>query len=141
MNPARLESLSSYLNLKMGSLKKILTKFINESQLNAKIINDSIYSSTIDSIHPKDLEFFKNIKKSKGKWYSKNCQKEFDRLYLNYEDLSRKYNDVYGFEVLKSVKDLAVFNSFFTKEGKCPFCKSSNVEKIRHNILLNSENY
>ncbi|MFX1497545.1 MAG: sister chromatid cohesion protein PDS5 [Promethearchaeota archaeon] len=64
INPINLESLASYLELDTEYLKELIFNFIHKGKLNAKIVNDNLYSprSEDDFIEAKDLLFFKNIK-------------------------------------------------------------------------------
>jgi hypothetical protein len=67
MNPIKLELLSSYVGLTIEQLKEFLLKFLHNNKLNAKIVNDHLYSEKIEKIEyaikdSKDLLFFKNIK-------------------------------------------------------------------------------
>jgi len=49
MNPISLESLAFHLKVKVEFLKKIIIKFINDGQLNAKIINDRVYYAILET--------------------------------------------------------------------------------------------
>ena len=70
MNPIKLESLSSFIDLDIDLLKEKLVKFVNKNKLNARIIKDSLYSPRIeDIIEPKDILFFKSIKTIGNKIY------------------------------------------------------------------------
>jgi len=70
MNPIKLESLSSFIDLDIDLLKEKLVKFVNKNKLNARIIKDSLYSPKIeDIIEPKDILFFKSIKTIGNKIY------------------------------------------------------------------------
>jgi len=70
MNPIKLESLSSFIDLDIDLLKEKLVKLVNKNRLNARIIKDSLYSPRIeDIIEPKDILFFKSIKTIGNKIY------------------------------------------------------------------------
>ncbi|MFX0033726.1 MAG: hypothetical protein ACFE9P_13765, partial [Candidatus Hermodarchaeota archaeon] len=71
INPINLESLASYLELEVEYLKEIILNFIHKGKLNAKIINENLYSPRLedDIIEAKDLLFFKNIKTIGNKMY------------------------------------------------------------------------
>ncbi len=71
MNPIKLESLSSFIDLDIDLLKEKLVKFVNKNKLNARIIKDSLYSPRIEDIiiEPKDILFFKSIKTIGNKIY------------------------------------------------------------------------
>ena len=60
MNPMSLESLAFHLEIGLDSLKPLLISFIENKQLNAKIINDSVFSPVVDEMDMKDLLRFKN---------------------------------------------------------------------------------
>jgi len=71
MNPINLESLASFMDLDIDTLKDLILKFIQKKKLNAKVVNDSLYSPKIgdDFIEIKDLLFFKNIRTIGNKIY------------------------------------------------------------------------
>ncbi|MHA1436401.1 MAG: hypothetical protein ACTSPD_02380 [Promethearchaeota archaeon] len=71
MNPIKLSLLSSYTDLEIEELKRIILNYINKNKLNAKIINNSLYSQTIDDelSDSKTILFFKNIKTIGNKIY------------------------------------------------------------------------
>jgi HEAT repeat protein len=64
MNPIKLDLLSSYMELDIEHLREILIKFVKKNKLNAKIINDTLFSSVVEEyLHEhQNLLFFKNIK-------------------------------------------------------------------------------
>jgi len=63
INPIKLESLASYIDIDINVLKEKIVKFVNKNKLNARIIKDELYSpKREDIIEPKDILFFKNIK-------------------------------------------------------------------------------
>ncbi len=70
MNPIKLESLSSFIDLNINLLKEKIVKFVNKNKLNARIIKDSLYTPRIeDIIELKDILFFKSIKTIGNKIY------------------------------------------------------------------------
>ena len=64
MNPIKLNLLSSYVGLEKEQLKEFILKFINKNKLNAKIVNNYLYSQKIESYvtEDKNLLVFKNVK-------------------------------------------------------------------------------
>ncbi len=64
MNPIKFDFLSSYIGLEKEQLKELVLKLINKGKLNAKIVNDSLYSQSLESDIPnfKEILFFKNVK-------------------------------------------------------------------------------
>ncbi len=70
INPIKLESLASYIEMDINVLKEKIVKFVNKNKLNARIIKDDLYSPKIeDIVEPKDILFFKNIKTIGNKLY------------------------------------------------------------------------
>ncbi|MFX1316415.1 MAG: HEAT repeat domain-containing protein [Promethearchaeota archaeon] len=71
INPMKLDLLSSYLGLEKEKLKELILKFINKSKINAKIVNDELYSQQIEAETAGYIEilFFKNIKTIGNKIY------------------------------------------------------------------------
>jgi HEAT repeat protein len=71
MNPIKLDSLASYMDVDIDFLKDLILKFIHKHKLNAKVVNKSLYAPKIgdDFIEIKDLLFFKNIKTMGNKIY------------------------------------------------------------------------
>ena len=69
-NPIKLDLLSSYIGIEVNQVKERIIQFIEKNKLNAKIINDSLYSQKIESdISKNDLLFFKDIKTVGNKIY------------------------------------------------------------------------
>jgi len=64
MNPIKLDLLSSYVGLEKEQLKEFILKFINKNKLNAKIVNNYLYSQKIEPnvVDDKDLLVFKNVR-------------------------------------------------------------------------------
>ncbi|MBY8987677.1 MAG: hypothetical protein KGD61_04430 [Candidatus Lokiarchaeota archaeon] len=63
INPIKLESLASYIEMDINLLKEKVVKFVNKNKLNARIIKDELYSpKREDFVEPRDILFFKNIK-------------------------------------------------------------------------------
>jgi hypothetical protein len=63
INPIKLESLASYIDMDINLLKERVVKFVNKNKLSARIIKDELYSpKREDIIEPRDILFFKNIK-------------------------------------------------------------------------------
>ena len=71
INPINLENLALYLEVDIEYLKDLILNYIHKKKLQAKIINDNLYSPKIeeDFIEAKDLLFFKNIKTIGNKMY------------------------------------------------------------------------
>ncbi|MFX1236898.1 MAG: hypothetical protein ACFFAS_15805 [Promethearchaeota archaeon] len=70
MNPITLDILSSYLEIDLKELNSKILGFINNNQLNAKIINNSLISLQIESkLKTNDLLFFKDVKTIGNKIY------------------------------------------------------------------------
>ncbi len=70
INPIKLESLASYIDIDINVLKEKIVKFVNKNKLNARIIKDDLYSPKIeDIVETKDILFFKNIKTIGNKLY------------------------------------------------------------------------
>jgi hypothetical protein len=70
INPIKLESLASYIDMDINVLKEKIVKFVNKNKLNARIIKDDLYSPKIeDIVETKDILFFKNIKTIGNKLY------------------------------------------------------------------------
>ncbi|MFO8020122.1 MAG: hypothetical protein R6U96_15975 [Promethearchaeia archaeon] len=63
-NPISIDLLSSYTELENSELKALLLRFIHKEKLNAKIIDNKVYSKDVESevTDSKHLLFFKNIK-------------------------------------------------------------------------------
>lgn len=70
MNPIKLESLASYIDMDINVLKEKIVKFVNKNKLNARIIKDILYSPKIEDIfEPRDILLFKNLKTIGNKLY------------------------------------------------------------------------
>jgi len=115
MNPIKLDSLASYLNLDIDLLKDLILKYIHRNKLNAKVVKDGLYSPKIedDFIETKDLLFFKNIK-----------------IIGNKIDLNFKLNNPTNF----SFKDLQIslkIPSYLTFLKKESFPKYLYLEEIK----------
>lgn len=54
-----LESLAFHLKISLDSLRPLLMSFIENKQLSAKIINDSVFSPVFDDVDMKDLLHFR----------------------------------------------------------------------------------
>lgn len=69
-NRIKLKNLASYTELDSEFLKEEILKFIRKNKLNAKIIDDYLYSPEQEEVlEAKDLLFFKNIKSIGNKIY------------------------------------------------------------------------
>jgi hypothetical protein len=69
-NRIKLKNLASYTELDSEFLKEEVLKFIRKNKLNAKIIDDYLYSPEQEEVlEAKDLLFFKNIKSIGNKIY------------------------------------------------------------------------
>lgn len=51
MNPVRVESLALQLDIDQNSLRELLKEYIDKNVLNVKIINDSIFSPTSQTMN------------------------------------------------------------------------------------------
>jgi hypothetical protein len=70
MNKIKLESLASYIEIDLELLKGEILNYIRKNKLNARIIDDYLYSrEESDILEAKDLLFFKNIKSIGNKIY------------------------------------------------------------------------
>ena len=70
INPIKLESLASYIDMNINLLKERVVNFVNKNKLSARIIKDELYSpKREDIIEPRDILFFKNIKTIGNKLY------------------------------------------------------------------------
>jgi len=70
INPIKLDSLASYIDMDINVLKEKIVKFVNKNKLNARIMKDELYSpKRTDIIEPRDILFFKNIKTLGNKLY------------------------------------------------------------------------
>jgi len=70
MNPIKLESLASYIDMDINALKEKIVKLVNKNKLNARIIKEDLYSPNIeDIVQPKDILLFKNLKTIGNKLY------------------------------------------------------------------------
>jgi len=70
INPIKLESLASYIDMDINLLKERVVNFVNKNKLSARIIKDELYSpKREDIIEPRDILFFKNIKTIGNKLY------------------------------------------------------------------------
>ncbi|MGV9205951.1 MAG: hypothetical protein ACOC44_18220, partial [Promethearchaeia archaeon] len=70
-NPISVDLLSSYTGLENSKLKALILRFINKEKLDAKIIDNNVYSKEFESevTNTKNLLFFKNIKTIGNKIY------------------------------------------------------------------------
>ena len=64
MNPVNFELISIYVGLEIDQIKKLALKFIKEEKLDAKIINNSIYSPRLEMELPSfsEIKLFNNIR-------------------------------------------------------------------------------
>jgi hypothetical protein len=128
MNPIKLDLLSSYVDLEIDYLTEIIMKFIKNNKLNAKIMNDSLFSRVVEEyIHnPQSLLFFKNTKTIGNKIY-----------------LSFKLNNLSN----QSYKDLQIslkfpnYLKFIKKESSPKYInlkelKSGNVFKFKYALKI-----
>ncbi|TXT57187.1 MAG: hypothetical protein BAJALOKI2v1_520014 [Promethearchaeota archaeon] len=71
MNPIEFELLSTYIGLEKDRLKEIIFGFIQENKLNAKTVDNLLYSQKIDTEIPdfSEINIFKTIKTISNKIY------------------------------------------------------------------------
>jgi len=135
INPINLESLASYLELEVEYLKELILSYIHKGKLNAKIINENLYSPRIedDIIEAKDLLFFKNIKTIGNKIYLNfklNNPTNFDFREIQ---ISLKIPSYLTFNVKESFPSYLYLNEL--KSGSV--FKFNYVVKIDRNIEKN----
>ncbi len=117
INPVDFELISMYIGLDENKIKELALKYIQEGKLDAKIIDNSLYSSTFDSEIPifKELNLFKKVK-------SVGNQMEIDMKISNPSH--------YDFTDLQIILKIPPYLKFSKEES---FPKFSHVEKLKAN--------
>ncbi len=71
MNPIEFELLSTYTGLEKNRIKELIFRFIEENKLNAKTVDNLLYSQKIETEIPgfREINIFKNIKTMSNKIY------------------------------------------------------------------------
>jgi HEAT repeat protein len=128
MNPIKLDLLSSYIEIDIDYLKDIIIKFIKSNKLNAKILNDSLFSRVVEEyIHnPQSLLFFKNTKTIGN------------RIYLSFK-LNNLSNHI--FKDLQISLKFPNYLKFIQKESSPKYIhlnelKSGNVFKFKYALKI-----
>jgi len=129
MNPIKLDSLASYMDLDIDILKDLILKFIQKKKLNAKVVNDSLYlpKSEDEFIETKDLLFFKNLKVIGNK------------IYLNFK-LNNPTN--FSFKDVQVSLKIPLYLTFLKKESFPKYLyleeiKPGNVFKFNYVLKIN----
>ncbi len=127
MSPIKLKLLSSYVGMDIDQLKDLILKYINQNKLNAKIINDSLYSQKMEfNLLDKNLLFFKNIK-TVG-----------NQIYLNFK-LNNPTN--YVFKDIQISLKVPTYLKFLKKESfpkflNIPELKQGNIFKFNYILKM-----
>jgi len=131
MNPIKLESLASYIDVNIDVLKEKIVKFVNKNKLNARIIKDNLYSPKIeDIVEPKDILLFKNLKTIGNKLYFNFKLNNPTNLLFSDLQISLKTPDYLTFLRSESFPKYLYLNKL--KPGNV--FKFNYVLKIQHDI-------
>ena len=134
MNPIKLESLASYIDLEIDVLKEKIVKFVNKNKLNARIIKDDLYSPKIeDLIEPRDILLFKNLKTIGNKLYFNFKLNNPTNLLFSDLQISLKTPDYLTFLRSESFPKYLYLNEL--KPGNV--FKFNYVLKLKHDIKKN----
>jgi len=134
MNPIKLESLASYIDVNIDVLKEKIVKFVNKNKLNARIIKDNLYSPKIeDIIEPKDILLFKNLKTIGNKLYFNFKLNNPTNLLFSDLQISLKTPDYLTFLRSESFPKYLYLNKL--KPGNV--FKFNYVLKLQHDIKKN----
>ena len=134
MNPIKLESLASYIDVDIDVLKEKIVKFVNKNKLNARIIKDDLYSPNIeDIVEPRDILLFKNLKTIGNKLYFNFKLNNPTNLLFSDLQISLKNPDYLTFLRGESFPKYLYINEL--KPGNV--FKFNYVLKIKHNIEKN----
>ena len=131
INPIKLESLASYIDMDINLLKEKVVKFVNKNKLNARIIKDELYSpKREDIIEPRDILFFKNIKTLGNNLYFNFKLNNPTNLLFSDLQISLKTPEYLSFIRNESFPKYLYLNEL--KPGNV--FKFNYVLKIKHNI-------
>ncbi|NVM18492.1 MAG: hypothetical protein HWN80_12315 [Candidatus Lokiarchaeota archaeon] len=134
INPIKLESLASYIDMDINLLKEKVVKFVNKNKLNARIIKDELYSpKREDIIEPRDILFFKNIKTLGNKLYFNFKLNNPTNLLFSDLQISFKTPEYLVFIRNESFPKYLYLNEL--KPGNV--FKFNYVLKLKHNIKKN----
>ncbi|TES94904.1 MAG: hypothetical protein E3J90_10945 [Promethearchaeota archaeon] len=131
MNPIKLESLASYIDMDIDVLKEKIVKFVNKNKINARIIKDDLYSPKIeDIVEPRDILLFKNLKTIGNKLYFNFKLNNPTNLLFSDLQISLKTPDYLTFLRSESFPKYLYLNKL--KPGNV--FKFNYVLKIQHDI-------
>lgn len=134
MNPIKLESLASYIDMDISALKEKIVKFVKKNKLNARIIKDDLYSPKIeDIVEPRDILLFKNLKTIGNKLYFNFKLNNPTNLLFSDLQISLKTPDYLTFLRSESFPKYLYLNEL--KPGNV--FKFNYVLKLKHNIEKN----
>lgn len=132
VNPIKLDLLTSYIGLDKDQLNQLILKFFSKNKLNAKIVNNYLYSQKIETFthNNTNLLFFKNIKTISNK------------IYLNFK-LNNPTN--YDFKDIQIALKVPAYLKFIRKESFPKFLylaeiKSGNAVKFNYVLKIDKEN-
>jgi len=131
MNPIKLESLASYIDMDIDVLKEKIVKFVNKNKLNARIIKNDLYSPKIeDIVEPRDILLFKNLKTIGNKLYFNFKLNNPTNLLFSDLQISLKIPDYLTFLRSESFPKYLYLNEL--KPGNV--FKFNYVLKLKHDI-------
>jgi len=134
MNPIKLESLASYIDMDINALKEKIVKLVNKNKLNARIIKEDLYSPNIeDIVQPKDILLFKNLKTIGNKLYFNFKLNNPTNLIFSDLQISLKNPDYLTFLRTESFPKYLYLNEL--KPGNV--FKFNYVLKLKHDIKKN----
>ena len=134
MNPIKLESLTSYIDMDINVLKEKIVKLVNKNKLNARIIKDDLYSPKIeDMVEPRDILLFKNLKTIGNKLYFNFKLNNPTNLLFSDLQISLKTPDYLTFLRSESFPKYLYLNEL--KPGNV--FKFNYVLKLKHKIEKN----
>ncbi|MFX0048542.1 MAG: hypothetical protein ACFE8G_10300 [Candidatus Hermodarchaeota archaeon] len=134
INPIKLDSLASYIDMDINVLKEKIVKFVNKNKLNARIMKDELYSpKRTDIIEPRDILFFKNIKTLGNKLYFNFKLNNPTNLLFSDLQISLKTPEYLSFIRNESFPKYLYLNEL--KPGNV--FKFNYVLKLKHNIKKN----
>ncbi|HEY0090837.1 MAG TPA: hypothetical protein VGB37_18445, partial [Candidatus Lokiarchaeia archaeon] len=132
VNPIKLDLLTSYIGLDKDQLNQLILKFSSKNKLNAKIVNNYLYSQKTETYIPDNtnLLFFKNIKTISNK------------IYLNFK-LNNPTN--YDFKDIQIALKVPAYLKLIRKESFPKFLylteiKSGNAVKFNYILKIDKEN-
>ena len=134
MNPIKLESLASYIDMDINPLKEKIVRLVNKNKLNARIIKDDLYSPKIeDMVEPREILLFKNLKTIGNKLYFNFKLNNPTNLLFTDLQISLKIPDYLTFLRGESFPKYLYLNEL--KPGNV--FKFNYVVKLKHNIEKN----